>query len=82
MPLVRWEHPSELYHRTGSRSPYLRGLECDRDREIQVHGLNANGFYTDCICYIPASLCIPKPTLKQPRIADPALPRSGKRRAA
>ncbi len=66
MPLVRWEHPSESYHRTGSRSPYLRGLECDRRREILVHGIYANGFYTDYICYIPASLCIPKSTLKHP----------------
>ena len=43
----------------------LRGLECDRWREILVHGICANGFYTDYICYIPASLCIPKSTLKQ-----------------
>ncbi len=64
MPLVRWAHPSELYHRTGSRSPFS-GDQSVIVTEILVHGVDANGFYTDYIYYIPASLCIPKSTLKQ-----------------
>ncbi len=82
VPLPHWVHPSELYHRTGSRSP------CNRDWNVTVNTrswymASLNGFYADYICYIPASVCIPKSTLKQreqsrlprrPRPAPPSRP--------